>query len=59
MLVPPAELADAKSHADGMKVVRVRTVDDALSALRKAGGDPVVPTPTTTAPIAGPNGAPK
>jgi PDZ domain-containing protein len=55
MLVPPDEFNDAKAHADGMKVVKVRTLDDALAALRKAGGDPVT-TPTTTAPIAGPNG---
>jgi PDZ domain-containing protein len=58
MLVPPDEFKDAKAHADGMKVVSVRTLDDALNALRKAGGDPVVPPPTTT-PIASPNGPPQ
>ena len=26
-----------------------------VAALRRAGGDPIVPTPPTTAPIAGPN----
>jgi PDZ domain-containing protein len=59
MLVPPEEFKDAKSHADGMKVVSVRTLDDALTALRKAGGDPIGATPTTAAPIAGPNGPPQ
>ena len=34
MLVPPDELADAKEHANGMKVVSVKTLDDALNALR-------------------------
>jgi PDZ domain-containing protein len=56
MLVPPQEYDDAKSHADGMTVVRVSTLDDALRALRNNGGDPVVPPTATTAPIAGPNG---
>ena len=56
MLVPPEELADAKKSADGMKVVAVRTLDDALNALRKNGGVALPATPTTTAPIAGPNG---
>ena len=57
MLVPPDELADAKKHANGMKVVSVKTLDDALNALRTAGGDPLPATPPTTAPIAGPDGS--
>jgi PDZ domain-containing protein len=59
MLVPPDELADAKKHANGMKVVSVKTLDDALNALRGSGGDPLPATPTTTAPIAGPGGPPQ
>jgi PDZ domain-containing protein len=50
MLVPAGEAAEAREHADGMKIVSVRTIDDALRALEKAGGRPVdaVPTATTT-----------
>ncbi len=56
MLVPPDEFKDAKAHADGMKVVSVRTLDDALNALHQAGGDAVPPTPAAGQPIAGANG---
>jgi hypothetical protein len=49
MLVPKAEVADARKGADGMKVVGVATVDDALAALEGAGGSPVPPTTTTAA----------
>jgi PDZ domain-containing protein len=41
MLVPVGEAKAARAHADGMKVVAVRTVDDALAALAANGGDPV------------------
>ena len=41
MLVPVGEAKAAREHADGMKVVAVRTVDDALAALAGNGGDPV------------------
>ena len=49
MIVPKAEVADARKGADGMKVVGVATVDDALAALELAGGSPVPPTATTAA----------
>lgn len=40
LLVPADEVDDAKKHArKGMKVVGVRTVDEALQAIRDAGGD--------------------
>jgi len=41
MLVPVGEAKAAREHAGGMKVVAVRTVDDALAALAANGGDPV------------------
>jgi len=41
MLVPVGEAKTAREHAEGMKVVAVRTVDDALAALAANGGDPV------------------
>ncbi len=51
MLVPVGEGKEAREHADGMKVVVVRTLDDALRALEEAGGAPVAPAagPSTTA----------
>ena len=49
MLVPPGEAAAARAHADGMKVVAVRTIDDALRALERAGGKAVAAPPSTTA----------
>jgi hypothetical protein len=48
MLVPADEAGAARAHAEGMRVVAVKTVDDALRALRRAGGDPIPPGPTTT-----------
>jgi Lon-like protease len=47
MLVPVGEAAAAKQHAGHMKVVPVRTIDDALRALERAGGAGVPPAPTT------------
>lgn len=41
MLVPVGEAKAAREHADGLKVVPVRTVEDALAALAANGGDPV------------------
>jgi PDZ domain-containing protein len=38
MLVPADEVDDARAHAGDMKVVGVRTIDDALTALTRAGG---------------------
>jgi PDZ domain-containing protein len=42
-LVPMAELKDARSRAGDMKVVGIRTLDDALTELARAGGEPNVP----------------
>ena len=46
MLVPPGEAKTARTHAEGMQVVTVRTLDQALAALQRAGGAavPVVPS---------------
>ena len=44
-LVPIEEVALAKPHAGKMQVVGVRNLDEALAALRKAGGDPL-PSPS-------------
>ena len=41
MLVPRGEAREARPHAEGMRVVAVGTIDEALEALRRAGGDPV------------------
>lgn len=49
MLVPAGEAKAARQHADGMKIVVVKTVADALAALHRAGGAEVPPVPTTTA----------
>ncbi|MEX2269444.1 MAG: S16 family serine protease [Acidimicrobiia bacterium] len=38
-----AELA--RAHADGMRVIVVETIDDALRALERAGGDPIPARP--------------
>ncbi|MDP1793368.1 MAG: PDZ domain-containing protein [Acidimicrobiales bacterium] len=41
-LVPPGEFEQAKSHAGSkLKVVQVRTLSDALTALAQNGGEPV------------------
>jgi PDZ domain-containing protein len=55
MLVPVGEEKAAREHADGMRVVAVRNVDDALAALAAHGGDPVPPAtvPPTTEPPTG------
>lgn len=44
-LVPVEELPIAKTEAGSMQVVGVRSLDDALAALRKAGGEPL-PSPS-------------
>jgi PDZ domain-containing protein len=51
MLVPVGEAAAARSHAGSMRIVPVRTLDDALRALAAAGGSevPLAPTPTSAA----------
>jgi PDZ domain-containing protein len=42
-LVPEDEVAEARRHADEMKVVGIATLDDALDALERNGGDGNVP----------------
>jgi PDZ domain-containing protein len=49
-IVPADEEREARSHAGSMKVVGVRTLEDALSALRDAGGAAIPPPPSTTVP---------
>jgi PDZ domain-containing protein len=39
------EAEPARAHADGMRVVIVETIGDALRALERAGGDPIPPRP--------------
>jgi len=48
MLVPRAEVAEARRGAGDVPVVGVDTLDDALAALHRHGGT-AVPPPTTTA----------
>jgi Lon-like protease len=43
MIVPKAELKDARKGAGNIRVVGVDTIDEALAALEKAGGSPVPP----------------
>lgn len=45
MLVPVGEAKAARDHAGDMRVIAVRTIDDALAALERAGGDPIPPRP--------------
>ena len=46
MLVPRSEARAARTRAGSMKVEGVTTLDDALAALRRSGGDPIdVPVP--------------
>ncbi|HUF84486.1 MAG TPA: S16 family serine protease, partial [Acidimicrobiia bacterium] len=47
-LVPAAEAAEARRHADGMKIAGVRDLDDALAALQRAGGEPLPASPSVT-----------
>jgi PDZ domain-containing protein len=49
VLVPRSEAASARKRAQGMKVVGVDTVDDALAALQRAGGAPLPPASTVAA----------
>jgi PDZ domain-containing protein len=53
-LVPPDEEQAAKNHAGAMRIITVRTLDDALAALKQFGGSGLAPpTPTTTAATGG------
>ena len=45
MIVPTIEAKAAREHADGMRVVGVDNISEALAALRRAGGDPLPPQP--------------
>jgi Lon-like protease len=46
-ITPIDEVADARARAGSMPVVGVKTLADAIAALRKAGGDPLPPPPKT------------
>ncbi len=46
MLVPPGGAKDARAHAQGMRVVTVKTLDQALAALQRAGGAPAPAAPS-------------
>ena len=41
MLVPVREVREARSRAGSMKVIGVRTLDEALAALARNGGSPI------------------
>jgi PDZ domain-containing protein len=49
MIVPKAEVADARRGAGGVRVVGVGNVNEALDALQRAGGAEVPPPSTTAA----------
>jgi PDZ domain-containing protein len=49
MIVPKSEVADARRGADGVRVVGVGNVDEALAALQRNGGAEVPPPSTTAA----------
>jgi len=49
MIVPRAELKDARSGAGSVRVVGVDNIDQALSALQKAGGTAVPPASSVAA----------
>ena len=40
-LVPADELEQAKAHDHGLRIIGIRTLDDALAALQDLGGDPL------------------
>lgn len=44
-IVPADALVEAEKHAGDMQVVGVKTLDDALAALERAGGEPLPPRP--------------
>ncbi len=49
MIVPTAEVKDAKKGAGNLRVVGVANLDQALAALQAAGGSPVPPPSSTAA----------
>lgn len=48
-LVPPGEYEEALRHADGLRIVKVATLDDAIRALGQLGGDIAAIGPPATA----------
>jgi Lon-like protease len=48
MIVPMAEVAEARKRAGHLRIIGVRNVDDALRALRELGGQPLVKPAITT-----------
>jgi PDZ domain-containing protein len=46
-IVPFSEVAEARSRSGSLPVVGVKTLDDALKALRAAGGDALPPVKST------------
>jgi Lon-like protease len=48
-LVPPEEERDARRHAGPMRIITIRTLDDALAALQQLGGAGL-PAPKAPAP---------
>ncbi len=46
-LVPRDALAEAKEHAGSMRVIGVKTLDEALAALVRVGGEPLPASPPT------------
>lgn len=49
LLVPTAELDDARAHDNGMEVHAVATLEEALAVLVEVGGDPLPPAPAPAA----------
>jgi PDZ domain-containing protein len=47
-IVPAGEEREARKHAGSLRIVGVRTLEDALRALRDAGGSALPPPPSTT-----------
>jgi PDZ domain-containing protein len=50
LLVPAGEEADAQRNDHGLEVIGVGTIDDALAALERLGGDPLPPRATPATP---------
>jgi PDZ domain-containing protein len=48
-IVPFSEVAEARTRSGSLPVVGVKTLDDALRALRAAGGDPLPPAKSSAA----------
>ena len=48
LIVPKGEAREARAHADGLRVVAVETIEEALAALERFGGDPIPAGPAET-----------